>query len=106
MRIALQHKMSTGQEDEVYTLGVEAAGFLALVGALIAGGPTIQSAITARNWGQVSAFAGAAAGPFTVHFWAPMSKWLISGANFLDLERPIDKVCLIFLYRIGMGLLG
>jgi len=36
--------------------------------------------------------AGAAAGPFTVHFWAPMSKWLISGASFLDLDRPTDKV--------------
>jgi len=40
----------------------------------------------------VSAFAGAAAGPFTVHFWAPMSKWLISGASFLDLNRPTELV--------------
>lgn len=44
--------------------------------------------------GPVSDIAGAAAGPFTVHFWAPMSKWLISGASFLDLDRPTDKVSL------------
>ena len=52
-------------------------------------------------WVLFSAIAGAAAGPFTVHFWAPMSKWLISGASFLDLNRPtelisITQVCLFF----------
>ena len=31
-------------------------------------------------------------GPFTVHFWAPMSKWLISGASFMDLYRDTDKI--------------
>ena len=35
------------------------------------------------------------AGPFTVHFWAPMSKWLISGASFLDLNRPVENVSLM-----------
>ena len=42
--------------------------------------------------GPVSVFAAAEAGPFTVHFWAPMSKWLISGASFIDLNRPTDRV--------------
>ena len=32
------------------------------------------------------------AGPFTVHFWAPMSKWLISGASFFELDRPVEKI--------------
>ena len=39
--------------------------------------------------------AAAPAGPFTVHFWAPMSKWLISGASFLDLNRPVENVSLM-----------
>ena len=30
------------------------------------------------NLGAVSSVAAAPAGPFTVHFWAPLSKWLIS----------------------------
>ena len=34
------------------------------------------------------------AGPFTVHFWAPMSKWMISGASFLELDRPTEKISL------------
>lgn len=34
------------------------------------------------------------AGPFTVHFWAPMSKWLISGASFFELDRPTEKISL------------
>lgn len=33
-------------------------------------------------------------GPFTVHFWAPMSKWFISGASFMDLHRDTDKISL------------
>jgi mitochondrial pyruvate carrier 2 len=36
----------------------------------------------------------AEAGPFTVHFWAPMSKWFISGASFMELHRPTDKISL------------
>ena len=42
----------------------------------------------------VSAFAGAAAGPFTVHFWAPMSKWLISGASMMELIGPSRRCSL------------
>jgi hypothetical protein len=52
------------------------------------------------------------AGPFTTHFWAPMSKWLISGASFLELNRPTDQISLaqysaltltgIFFSRYGM----
>jgi len=37
---------------------------------------------------------GVLSGPFTTHFWAPMSKWLISGASFLELNRPTDKISL------------
>ena len=60
----------------------------------IVAAPTIQSMLVAANLGPISNIAGAAAGPFTVHFWAPMSKWGISGASFMDLNRPTDKVSL------------
>ena len=32
------------------------------------------------------------AGPFTIHFWAPTAKWLISAANIADLGRPVEKM--------------
>ena len=32
------------------------------------------------------------AGPFTIHFWAPTTKWLISAANIADLHRPVEKM--------------
>ena len=61
---------------------------------MVVAGPTLQSALVAANLGPVSTFAGAAAGPFTVHFWAPMSKWLISGASMMELDRPVEKISL------------
>merc|ERR1719238_2209307 len=75
-------------------MGMKAAAGGAGLAALIAFSNPIQSAIVGAGLGPISTFAGAAAGPFTTHFWAPMSKWLISGASFLDLNRPTDKVSL------------
>jgi hypothetical protein len=94
LRRAAEFKIARGEEAEVRDMGAKAAAFAATVGALVLAGPTLQAAIVGANLGPVSAVAGAAAGPFTTHFWAPMSKWLISGASFLDLNRPTDKVSL------------
>ena len=51
-----------------------------------------RKTLMASQLGLISAMAASEAGPFTVHFWAPMSKWLISGASFMDLNRPTDKI--------------
>eukprot|EP00300_Choanocystis_sp_HF-7_P027382 c32479_g1_i1.p1 GENE.c32479_g1_i1~~c32479_g1_i1.p1 ORF type:complete len:263 (+),score=38.21 c32479_g1_i1:35-790(+) len=32
------------------------------------------------------------AGPFTIHFWAPIGKWNLSIANLLDINRPVEKI--------------
>ena len=94
LRRALQYKLDNGQEKEVEEIATKAAiGGAAILGSVVAG-PAVQSALTAANLGVVSTIAAADAGPFTVHFWAPMSKWLISGASFLDLHRPTDKISL------------
>lgn len=90
----MEYKWEQGEQDEVKAMGKKAAVFAASVGALIVVGPALQSAVVSANLGPVSALAGAEAGPFTTHFWAPMSKWFISGASFLDLDRPTDKVSL------------
>ena len=86
--------MANGHEEEVKTFATKAAvGGSALVSSVFFG-PMIQRTIVNANMGMASTIAAADAGPFTVHFWAPMSKWLISGASFLDLNRPTDKISL------------
>ena len=92
MRRAINHKIEQGQQEEVNAMGMKAGAFVLGTGAVIAGGPALQTALVGASLGPVSTVASAAAGPFTVHFWAPMSKWLISGASFLDLNRPTDNV--------------
>lgn len=94
MRRALEHKMANGQEEEVTTLTRNAAIAGAGSLGLIMLGPTMQTALAGANLGVVSSVAAADAGPFTVHFWAPMSKWFISGASFMDLHRPTDQISL------------
>lgn len=32
------------------------------------------------------------AGPFTIHFWAPTAKWLLSISNILDYNRPPESM--------------
>jgi len=92
MRRALQYKTDIGEEDEVKDITMKAAATAAGAAGCIALGPTIQGALISSNLGLFSSIAAAEAGPFTVHFWAPMSKWLISGASFMDLNRPTDKI--------------
>jgi Mitochondrial pyruvate carriers len=94
LRRALEHKMANGHEAEVSEMGQKAAIGGAIIGGSIVAGPMIRSLITNENLGIISQIAAADAGPFTVHFWAPMSKWLISGASFFDLHRPTDQISL------------
>jgi len=92
MRRALDYKMEQGETEQVKDITAKAAATAAGAGAFVVLGPTLQSMLTGANLGIISTIAGADAGPFTVHFWAPMSKWLISGASFMDLNRPTDKI--------------
>lgn len=94
MRRAIEHKLSLGQDAEVRDIGVKAGAGAAGIAGLVVAGPSLQAAIVGANLGPVSTFAGAAAGPFTVHFWAPMSKWMISGASMFELDRPVEKISL------------
>lgn len=92
MRRAIEYKLELGEEEEVSQMGKQAAGGAAAIAALVAAGPAIQSAIVGAELGMLSSAAGSAAGPFTVHFWAPMSKWMISGASMFELDRPVEKI--------------
>jgi hypothetical protein len=94
MRRALEHRIATGQEKAVKEMGQKAAVGGAVIAGSILAGPHMRSALTKANLGVISTVAAADAGPFTVHFWAPMSKWMISGASFVDLHRPTDQISL------------
>ena len=73
LRRAVEYKKENGKDEEVDDI-VKKAGATAAAGvACVLGGPMVQSAIVNANLGVVSTVAGAEAGPFTVHFWAPMS---------------------------------
>ena len=40
----------------------------------------------------VQRVANSPVGPFTVHFWAPTWKWMLSVSNILDYDRPVEKM--------------
>jgi len=92
LRRALEFKIEQGKKDEVVEYGYKVAACAAGGVGCLFFGPGVQSALVGANLGLFSTIAAADAGPFTVHFWAPMSKWLISGASFLDLDRPTEKI--------------
>lgn len=95
LRRALEYKFEKGGaegkadvEKFMYTAGAGAVGGA----ACLLGGPAVRNKLLAANLGILTTMAAAEAGPFTVHFWAPMSKWFISGASFMDLNRDTDLI--------------
>lgn len=92
LRRSLEYKLETGMKEEVEKFAATAtAGAVAGAACLVAG-PKVRTKLMAANLGVLTTIAAWDAGPFTVHFWAPMSKWLISGASFLDLHRPTELI--------------
>lgn len=74
LRRALEYKLANGQEQEVQEFGQKTAMGGAIIAGSILAGPHMRKMLTNANMGVVSTVAAAPAGPFTVHFWAPMSK--------------------------------
>lgn len=51
----------------------------------------LQSAIVAQS-PKLRAVLEHPAGPFTIHFWAPTAKWLLSISNIIDYNRPVESM--------------
>mmetsp|Transcript_24407 Transcript_24407/g.27885 ORF Transcript_24407/g.27885 Transcript_24407/m.27885 type:complete len:361 (+) Transcript_24407:149-1231(+) len=94
LRRALEYKINNGEQEQVNELMKQVGVLGGITAGAIIGGPTARIALSEANLGFVSNIAAADAGPFTVHFWAPMSKVFISGASMLDLNRPTDQISL------------
>jgi hypothetical protein len=92
MRRSLEYKMANGQEQEVHEVAKKAAVVGGVIAGSVAVGPYIRASLMKSSNGMISSMAESQAGPFEVHFWAPMSKWLISGASLVDYDRPVDKI--------------
>jgi len=95
LRRCLDYKRELeGGPAELGALGAKAAVGIGCLAALILSHGKLKSMIVSTAPVAIGAFFAAAAGPFTVHFWAPMSKWLISGASMMDIDRPTDNISL------------
>lgn len=94
LRRAVEYKKEKGMDEEVNDILMKAGATAAAGAACVVAGPAVQGAIVGAGLGPLSAIAAAEAGPFTVHFWAPMSKWMISGASFFEYDRPTEKISL------------
>jgi len=96
LRRCIEYKLESepNAEAEIADLKQKAMLYGGIAAASIVTGPLLRSALTGTAIGNALPYLVADAGPFTTHFWAPMSKWLISGASFLDLNRPTDKISL------------
>jgi hypothetical protein len=94
LRRGLEFKIENGEQTQVNDMLQKVGVAGAATAVAVAAGPRMRTALGSANLGMVSAVAAADAGPFTVHFWAPMSKWFISGASFMDMYRPTDQISL------------
>ena len=55
--------------------------------------PKIQSMMLQAPWpAPAKKFLMHAAGPFTIFFWAPTFKWMITISNIGDMKRPAELV--------------
>jgi hypothetical protein len=72
LRSAVEYKLANGDEKEVKALAEKASLAVAVGAASIGGWPIVQRYLVQQNLGVVSQIAKSDAGPFRVHFWAPL----------------------------------
>ena len=97
LRRAFEYKLenSAAAAQELSDFAKKAAlGGVALAATLFSSNK-IQAIMTAPTVpGLVRDLAKHPAGPFTIFFWAPTSKWLLSGTNLLNVDKPTDTISL------------
>lgn len=97
LRRCLEYKLETEPDTapaQIEELKQKAMLYGGIAAACVVTGPMVRTALTGTAVGSALPYLVGPAGPFTTHFWAPMSKWAISGASMLDLHRPTDKISL------------
>jgi len=92
-----QHKIDSEPQTgpgTVQTAAASAAGLGVGLAAIVAASGKMQTAVVNSKGlpGIVTRLAAHPAGPFYIHFWAPNFKWALSINNFLDYDRPVEKI--------------
>lgn len=79
----------------IQNLSMMGGGAALGIGAILLARRPIQNAMMSSSApGFIRSVAKYDAGPFYIHFWAPNFKWALSINNFLDFDRPVEKVSL------------
>jgi len=84
-----------GSTERLSRLGQQLTGAAVGLGALILSSGRIKTTLTAPTVPSfVRNIVAHPAGPMTVFFWAPTTKWFLSANNLADLNKPTEKISL------------
>lgn len=97
LRRSVEYKLANVADasKDLVAIGQKAAlAGVALAGALFGAGPLQRALSAPTSPAFVRNIAGHAAGPFTIFFWAPTSKWFLSGTNLMNIDKPTNTISL------------
>ncbi|CAM9428693.1 unnamed protein product [Ectocarpus fasciculatus] len=97
LRRSVEYKLANVPDaaKDLMLIGQKAAlAGAGVVGTLVGAAPLQRMLTAPSSPAFVRNISTHAAGPFTIFFWAPTSKWLLSGANMLNLNKPTDTISL------------
>jgi len=96
LRRAVEYKMSQpGGAEAVSELGQKVGAVVVGLVTLIASHGRVKSFLTQESMpGFVKSISAHPVGPFSIFFWAPTSKWLLSVNNLADLKKDTNKMSL------------
>jgi hypothetical protein len=97
LRRAINYKLehNPGAKKEFAEKGKKGAMLLSGLAGVIAFSGKLQNIILKSPVPSiVQRIVAHPAGPMTIFFWAPTSKWLLSANNLVDLDKPTNKMSL------------
>lgn len=106
IRRSIEYKLATsptGAQDVLESAQVLAVVSVGVIGSILAAKP-LQKFLTAQEMPPIlKNIFSHPAGPMTIFFWAPMSKWLLSINNLADLNKPTDTISLAQQIALTVG---
>ena len=97
LRRAIEYKLQNvpNAAEELQAIGTKVASAMAVLAGLVLTSGRMQKVFSSKAMPEfVQKICSHPAGPFTIFFWAPTSKWLLSGNNLVDLNKPTEKISL------------
>mmetsp|Transcript_19989 Transcript_19989/g.28719 ORF Transcript_19989/g.28719 Transcript_19989/m.28719 type:complete len:252 (-) Transcript_19989:146-901(-) len=95
LRRAIEYKLanSANAVEELTAIGQKAAVAGATLAAIMVSSTRVKALLSAPSMPSfIRSTSSHPAGPFTIFFWAPTSKWMLSGTNLLNLDKPTDTI--------------